>query len=176
MMLDETDRRIVRKLQENARVSFNKLAKELNLSVDTVIKRYNKMKKNKKIKTTITLSTDKLGIRAVDFIFISLKTGSNISSVIDRLSKIEGITNIHSAAGNYDIMVETATPSYRMARETEKKILDMPEVYRIITRIYEIGRGVGTPLSRPWIKSVVMLPPKIAMVNLEDYNNTKDEE
>ncbi|PVX24168.1 MAG: hypothetical protein CW716_10635 [Candidatus Bathyarchaeum sp.] len=170
-MLDETDIRIARKLQENARISFNKLAKELGLSVDTVIKRYNKMKKHGKIKTTIVVSTEKLGIRSVDFIFISLKTGSNIASVIDRLSKIEGITNIHTAAGNYDILVESGVPSYRMARETEKKILEMPEVYRVVTRIYEIGKGVGTPLSRPWIKSVVMLPPRIGILNLEDYQN-----
>jgi DNA-binding Lrp family transcriptional regulator len=156
--MDETDIRIVRKMQENSRISFKTLAKELGLSVDTVIKRFNRLEKSGKIRTTITLSTRKLGIRAIDFYFISLKSGSNISSVIEKLSKIKGVTGIHSASGSYDILIESGSISYSKARVTERKILDIPEVYRLITRIYEIPVDSPTPLSRPWIKSVFMLP------------------
>jgi len=157
--LDETDIRIIRKMQENSRISFHKLAEELDLSVDTVIKHYNKLKKSGKIKPTITLSTEKLGIQAIDFHFISLKTGSDILSVIDRLSKLDGIITIHSAAGNYDILAEATNYDYAKSCEREKKILNMPEVHRLITRIYEVPGNIPYPMCRPWYKPLYMIPP-----------------
>lgn len=154
-MFDETDRRIIRKMQENSRISFKKLAKELGLSVDTVIRRYNNLKKSGKVKASITVNATKTGNTEADWFFISLKPESEMAEVITKISKITGVTSIHSAIGNYDLLVETLNPSYARAREIEKMILDMPEVYRIVTRIYHIPAEANAPmpLSRPWLES-----------------------
>lgn len=156
-MLDETDIRIVRKMQENSRMSFKKLAEELDLSVDTVIRRYNNLKESGKIKVSITVNSGKIGLTESDWHFISLKPESDMAAVIDKLSKIKGVTAIHSAIGNYDLLLETLHPSYVQAREVERKILQMPEIYRVITRIYYIPEIASFPLSRPWLNSFLMI-------------------
>ncbi|PVX23670.1 MAG: hypothetical protein CW691_09990 [Candidatus Bathyarchaeum sp.] len=157
-MFDETDIRIIRKMQANSRISFKKLATELDLSVDTVIRRYRKLKESGKIKAAITINAAKTLNTEADWFFISLKPGSNMEETIVKLSKISGVTSIHSAIGNYDILVETINPSFARGREIEKTILDMPEVYRVITRIYHIPVAEAPiPLSRPWLESWLMV-------------------
>ena len=157
-MFDETDIKIIRKMQENSRISFKKLAGELGLSVDTVIRRYNNLKKNGKIKASITVNASKTGNTESDWFFVTLKPESDMMEVISNISKITGVTAIHSAIGNYDLLVETLNPSFAQAREIEKMILDLPEVYRIVTRIYHIpAKKAPTPLSRPWLKSWLMV-------------------
>jgi DNA-binding Lrp family transcriptional regulator len=151
-MLDETDIKIVRKLQDNSRISFKKLAEELDLSVDTVIRRFNNLKQRGKIRTCITLGAVKARVNESDWHFITLKPETDMLDVINKLSKMKGVVSVHSAIGNYDILVETLNPSFAAAREVEKKILELPEVYRIVTRIYYIPENGPVPLSRPWKK------------------------
>jgi DNA-binding Lrp family transcriptional regulator len=157
-VFDETDIRIIRKMQANSRISFKKLATELDLSVDTVIRRYRKLKESGKIKASITVSAGKTQNTEADWFFISLKPGTNMEMTIVKLSKINGVTSIHSAIGNYDLLVETINPSFSRGREIEKMILDMPEVYRVITRIYHVPVAEAAfPLSRPWLQSWLMV-------------------
>jgi Lrp/AsnC family transcriptional regulator for asnA, asnC and gidA len=157
-MFDETDIRIIRKMQANSRISFKKLAEELGLSVDTVIRRYRKLKENGKVKAAITINAAKTLNTEADWFFVSLKPESNMAKIIAKLSKINGVTSIHSAIGNYDILVETLNPSFARGREIEKTILEMPEVYRVVTRIYHIPvPEAPIPLSRPWLESWLMV-------------------
>ena len=46
MEIDEIDRQIAKILIHNSRISFRKIAKQLNISTKNVIQRYKKLRKN----------------------------------------------------------------------------------------------------------------------------------
>jgi Lrp/AsnC family transcriptional regulator, regulator for asnA, asnC and gidA len=62
MKFDDTDLRIVRNLQRDARTNFADIAKECGVSVDTIIKRFQRMRRNGVIKgTTILIDPRRFG-------------------------------------------------------------------------------------------------------------------
>ena len=63
MKFDETDIRIIRNLQRDARTSFADIAAECGVSVDTIIKRFQRLRKNGVVRgTTILLDPRHFGL------------------------------------------------------------------------------------------------------------------
>jgi DNA-binding Lrp family transcriptional regulator len=96
--IDNIDITILRRLQKNARTKYSDIAKECHVSVDTIIKRYRKLKQRGIIKyTTLLLDPRKFRNEVLANFSIDVKP-QNIENV--RVSKKTG-TNIiqHSHYG-----------------------------------------------------------------------------
>ena len=104
--IDETDKRIVEKLAVNGRISFRKLAKELAISTDTVARRYEKLKRNGKIKVLIQLDTAKIGYHGYATFYIAFVSQSSLISMVENLCKIPDVVLVVQTSGSYDLMVE----------------------------------------------------------------------
>jgi DNA-binding Lrp family transcriptional regulator len=169
--MDETDKKIIEEMRKNSRISFKKLAETLGFSVDTVIRRYRNLIRNREVKASITVSSQKFGIKASVWYFIILKQKSNMSEVVNRLSKIKGILILHTALGDYDLLAETAVTGYSHAVELEKKILKIPGIYRIFASHYLVSTGDDVdfpiPLNRPWKSSWISWISRDKTPNLE---------
>ena len=64
--MDETDLLIIKKLTEDARISFRKIAKELEVSPDTVINRYKALRESEVIRgSTVVIDPKKLGYSGI---------------------------------------------------------------------------------------------------------------
>ena len=64
--MDEIDLFIIKRMTEDARVSFRKIAKEIGVSPDTIISRYKKLQENGVIRgSTVILDPKKIGYKGM---------------------------------------------------------------------------------------------------------------
>ena len=103
--IDEMDKQIIEKLTLNGRIPFCKIAKDIGTSTDTVLKRYQKLKKNGTIKITIQIDPNKIGYQSILDFNIAFASPINSSSVIEELTKIPDITTITKTSGDYDLQL-----------------------------------------------------------------------
>ena len=96
---------IVDKLTQNGRLAFSKVAQEIGVSTDTVIRRYEKLRKNNCIKVSIQINFLELGYQAIMDINIVLINQSETEKVVDKLFKIPGIAYVITVSGDYDLLV-----------------------------------------------------------------------
>ena len=74
MKFDETDIRIIRNLQRDARTNFADIAKECSVSVDTIIKRFQRLRRNGVVRgTTILLDPRHFGLECPASLEISVE-------------------------------------------------------------------------------------------------------
>jgi len=118
--IDETDRMILNMLQDDARVSFRKIAEKQNVSEATIFVRVKKMKEKGIIKKfTITVSPELLGKPLAAFILMNVEP-RKLKSVVEGLDKIKDVYEIHDVTGTYYIIAKIRTEN----RENLAGIID----------------------------------------------------
>jgi len=101
---DKLDMSIIRILSTNARASFTKIAKKLGVSTNTVIQRYNRLKKDALPYSSITLDLRKLGyIGNVEF-RIKVSRQHNSSQVFKEICKVPNVIVAMKCLGTCDIL------------------------------------------------------------------------
>ena len=105
IVLDKKDKRIIEKLGENSRISFRSLSKEMEISQDTLTKRYNKLVENQIIKSVIQINPKMLGYTGFPHFHLSFSSKVKIKQVIDYISSIPDIIHIIVTSGEYDLVV-----------------------------------------------------------------------
>jgi Lrp/AsnC family transcriptional regulator for asnA, asnC and gidA len=112
--LDNLDRQILKKLQEDARQSFQEIARELIVSGGTIHVRYNNMKNAGIIKgTTLKLDREKLGFDICAFVGLNLHNAKDYSIVIKKLQKMPEVVEAHFTTGKYNIFIKILAKSTR---------------------------------------------------------------
>lgn len=106
MQLDDTDREILRILQEDARTPFSEIARRIDMSSATVHDRVNRMKEN----GVITGYHAEIEPKAVGY-DVSAIVGFRVeqgreTTVLDRLSDLDGIQEIHLTTGDWDVIAK----------------------------------------------------------------------
>ena len=101
--LDDIDVSILRNLQKDARTKYSDMAAQCNVSVDTIIKRFRKLR-NKGIITNTTLLLDprKFGEEVIANFSIDIEP-SSVDKVLEFLKKQNGLRFATHAMGEYDI-------------------------------------------------------------------------
>jgi Lrp/AsnC family transcriptional regulator for asnA, asnC and gidA len=104
MQLDDTDREILRILQEDARTPFSEIARRIDMSSATVHDRVNRMK-DEGVITGYHAEVDPkaIGYDVSAVIGFQVEQGRE-DSVLDRLSDIEGVQEIHLTTGDWDVI------------------------------------------------------------------------
>jgi Lrp/AsnC family transcriptional regulator, regulator for asnA, asnC and gidA len=111
-IMDNLDIEIVNILIDNPKTPYMEIAKILNVSDSTIHLRINNMIKEKIILgTSLNLSYEKLGLPITAFIHIKVSCLKYFSEVYESLYIIEGITEIYSLSGDYNIMAKLTTYS-----------------------------------------------------------------
>jgi Lrp/AsnC family transcriptional regulator for asnA, asnC and gidA len=105
MELDETDRAILRLLQEDARMPFSEIAREIDMSSATVHDRVNKLEEEGVIEgyhATVDPKAAGYGISA--FVGIRVEQGGEWDT-LERLRDIDGIQEVHLTTGEWDVVI-----------------------------------------------------------------------
>jgi len=108
-MIDDKDKKIIEELKKNSRNSTKKIASNIKIPRVTVHDRINKLKDSKIIKRfTIDLDYKKIGLPTEVFIFVSFQSNMDISQreLANRISKIQGISEVHIISGEYDLLLK----------------------------------------------------------------------
>jgi Lrp/AsnC family transcriptional regulator for asnA, asnC and gidA len=104
--MDKIDFEIIQILFKDARTPFNRISKQLGVSIDSVFSRYERLKREGIITgSTVVLSSEACGFLGYCDFFIKVKSGSSIKDVFEELRKLK-ISSICQLLGEYDFNVE----------------------------------------------------------------------
>lgn len=149
--LDSLDRQILEKLQQNARQSFQEIARELIVSGGTIHVRYNNLRKAGIIKgTTLILDREKLGFDICAFVGINLHNARDYNRVIEKLSEMPEVVEAHFTTGKYNIFIKILARTTRGLYDfLIERVQEIPEIQSTETLIsLEIPINHRLPVTR----------------------------
>jgi Lrp/AsnC family transcriptional regulator for asnA, asnC and gidA len=142
--IDNINAKLLRMLQNDARTSFKNIAKECNVSLDTIKNRYNILKKNGVIRgSTIVIDPKKMeqGI----LVIIGVQVVQQFSeSVLNMIKKMQGVCVVTKSIGQYDIEAIFLLKDIEQIGITKEKIEEFPQV-----EVANVGIFVDRPLLCP---------------------------
>jgi len=114
MKMDETDLYIIKRMTENARVSFRNIAKELGVSPDTVISRYKTLQEKGVIRgSTVIINPKKIGYHGMATFMIDTSpihilatetTPTDPSLILEKLIQMRNIILATKTVGDHDLL------------------------------------------------------------------------
>lgn len=117
MELDDTDRAILRALQENARTPFSEIARRIEMSSATVHDRVNRMEEAGVIEGYHARVNPKaVGLDLSAIVGLQVKQGSE-QDTLKRLERIPGVKEVHLTTGSWDVMMRVYAEDADSLRE-----------------------------------------------------------
>lgn len=105
--IDNLDRKILGFLQENSRMPFLEIARELKVSGGTIHSRVNKLKEDGIIKgSKVVIDYEKLGYGVTAFIGIKLAKAGSFKDIQSELKAVPQIVEIHYTTGAYSLLAK----------------------------------------------------------------------
>lgn len=114
---DPMNRRIIAKLQEDGRVPYSTIARELGTSEGTIRNRVNQMVAAKVLQIIGVADPIALGNEGYALIAMRLGAGADPRTVSKRFEACEEVTFVLFAAGQYDLVVEVICETHRDLRD-----------------------------------------------------------
>jgi len=124
-LLDEMDRKILEMLIKDARTPYTEIAKKLNVSEATIRKRVGKLIKSGVIKR-FTVEIGESGMKAI--VLVKVRPGHNIPEIARAISNLGDVVKACEVTGEYDIVVEIASPDTVSLNQTIERIRSMEGV------------------------------------------------
>ena len=146
MELDQTDVKILKNLQLNARDSNREIARKTGVSVGTVIARIQKMEQEGIIKGySAILDLEKLGYDLTVITEITVSKGK-LLEVEEEIAKLPNVCAVYDVTGLTDAMVIVKSKNRNEISDFVKSVLAMPFVERtnthvVLTAVKEDYRG-----------------------------------
>jgi Lrp/AsnC family transcriptional regulator for asnA, asnC and gidA len=129
--LDDVDKKILRRLQEDARISFKEIAKEIGTSEATVFVRVKKLQKSGVIKGfRAVVSPQSVGKQVTAFVLVKAEPKS-YPKMLAQLAGFDEICEIHDVTGAYYSILKMRTSTSE-------------QLAQILDRIGEIEGVAGT--------------------------------
>ncbi|MBU2888017.1 Lrp/AsnC family transcriptional regulator [Gilvimarinus agarilyticus] len=107
--IDKTDRKILKILQTNGKITNAKLSEEVGLSPAPTLERVKKLEQAGIIKSYhAELNAEMLGLGVNTFVQVSLKghNKQNIDSFLSRIEKIDEVVECHHITGSGDFILK----------------------------------------------------------------------
>ena len=105
--MDKIDFEIIKILMNDAQTPFTKIAKELDIGVDTVNRRYTRMKNEGIIqKASIVIDIEKCGVKGFVSLLITTQSCSETSKIFEAFAHFRNVVVVTKTIGDSDLMVE----------------------------------------------------------------------
>ncbi|WP_128904599.1 Lrp/AsnC family transcriptional regulator [Halorubrum amylolyticum] len=136
MELDETDREILRILQEDARTPFSEVARRIDMSSATVHDRVNRMEEAGVIEGYhASIDPKAVGYGVGAFVGLRVEQGRE-EDALERLREIDGVREIHLTTGEWDVILKVVAADTDSLRELMfKRVAEMEGFSRSQTMI-----------------------------------------
>jgi DNA-binding Lrp family transcriptional regulator len=133
--IDEVDLRIIDLLQDDSRLSFNKIATKLGISVGTAYNHIKSLEEKGILKGyTVLVDPVKLGYAMTALILIQAE-GAHLSDVESEVAKIDNVVSVYDITGDFDVAVTARFRDRAGLNDFIKKLLATPYVKRTVTNI-----------------------------------------
>jgi DNA-binding Lrp family transcriptional regulator len=130
---DEIDLHIIRELTEDRRISFRAIAKQLGISVDTVARRYQKLKEENIIISRIQINPTKIGYSALAIFYLRIMPQYDVNAVISVIFPTPDVFYIMKCTGDFNVGVMLMVKSIQDMLNTGDRITRIAGVKRIET-------------------------------------------
>jgi Lrp/AsnC family leucine-responsive transcriptional regulator len=149
--LDEHDKKLLRLLQQNNRLTSEELSKIVNLSQSAVQRRINRLRKDKVIEADVSIvSPAAAGIGITCIVDLVLHEGStrSIDKFKDNLLKCSEVAQCYYVTGTYDFVLVVNTRDMAHFEAFSKKyLMDNPNLKHFYTHVVmdkvKVGFGVA---------------------------------
>ena len=133
--IDKLDASLLEELQRDARIGVLELSRRLDVARGTVQARLDRMVTAGVIRNfSADLNLEALGFRVKAYVTVEAKEGQ-IDSVVDPLSQIDEVLEVHSVAAQGDLLCLVAARSNQHLMDVLEKILAVPDIARTSTAI-----------------------------------------
>jgi Lrp/AsnC family transcriptional regulator len=150
-MLDERDRKLLTRLQEDASLPVTQLADEVNLSVSACSRRIQKLEEGGYIARRIAvLDRGRMGVPTT--VFALIKTAHHSDDWIDQfrltISDIPEIVEAHRVTGSFDYILKIVVPQAEFYDVIYKKIVRKISLFDVSASISmeALKSGAGVPV------------------------------
>ena len=134
--IDEIDINIIRALQKDARANFADIAKNCDVSTDTISKRFRKMKKAGIIRgTTILLNPKSFGYDCVASFGIRVDY-PHVEGVVDFIEKIPEVVFCNPSLGRHNIFAIAVLKNVGRLSQVKESIQGHPMVREVAASIW----------------------------------------
>jgi DNA-binding Lrp family transcriptional regulator len=149
-MIDLFDLKILEKLRENGRIPFSMIQREIGVSIDTISRKYQRMRKNGIIKVVVQVSAEKLGYSGTLFARIKLRSRRDTESALHSLLKIQDIFGIVELSGEYNLRIFALIRDIHHLMMMQQKISNIPS-FKEAEIVLERELTDSFPSPRHWI-------------------------
>lgn len=133
--LDEIDCKILKLLQTDSRLSYNKIASKLDISVGTAYNRIKNLEERGIIQGyTAKVDAEKAGYGLTVLILIQAE-GKHLIEVENEISKKENVICVYDITGDFDIAVIARFKDREDLNQFIKATLSIPYVKRTVTNV-----------------------------------------
>jgi Lrp/AsnC family leucine-responsive transcriptional regulator len=147
IQIDSIDKAILLHLQEDSRIAYSDLAERVGLSVGAVHERVKKLERKGAIKRyRIEVDPEALGLKLTAFIAVQLDGNSTCRSVLPELSLLPEVAEVHSVAGEIDVVLKIHTPDTKTLQDLLYRIKCIAGISRLTTRVVLSTELEGRPL------------------------------
>jgi DNA-binding Lrp family transcriptional regulator len=134
--IDEIDVNIIRALQKDARANFADIARNCDVSTDTISKRFRKMKKASIIRgTTILLNPKSFGYDCVASFGIHVDY-PHVEDVVDFIEKIPEVVFCNPSLGRHNIFAIAVLKNVGRLSQVKESIQGHPMVREVAASIW----------------------------------------
>lgn len=133
---NKINQEILTQLLKNPRKPFLKISEALGISSMTVIKRYEKMKKDGIILgTSVILDLSKIGYQGKAFLHVTNADNQNPELIIKTLQQIPNVFLVSEIIGAFDILAMVAFRDLKELKEIVDRIREEPSVEKVETSL-----------------------------------------
>ena len=133
--LNETDKKILKNLLEDARFSSRQIAKNVGVSVGTVLSRIKKMEDDGLIKGyAVILDHEKLGYELTVVTEITVSKG-RLTEMENEIAKIPNVCGVYDVTGLTDAVIIAKFRSREDLGRFTKQLLALPFIERTNTHV-----------------------------------------
>jgi len=133
--MDDIDMKIISLLQEDCRLSFNKIAQKLGISVGTALNRVKSLEDKGVLKGyTAIVDPNKVGYGLTAVILIQAE-GKHLSNVEEEVAKINNVISVYDVTGDFDFVVIARFKDREGLNAFIKHLLTVPYIKRTVTNV-----------------------------------------
>lgn len=134
--MDKTDIEIAKILNNNARISFRRMAAKLDISTKKAINRYKKMK-DLLPNSTITLDLEKLGFIAQAVIHIKISYKNELDEIFEKIVHVKNVIIAIKHYGPFEITVIVPFKSFEQLYKIHNEIAKIDGIKELDIHINE---------------------------------------
>jgi Lrp/AsnC family transcriptional regulator, regulator for asnA, asnC and gidA len=136
---DDIDIKLIGSLSRDARRPFSKIASEIGTSVDTVIRRYERLVKRKVLKTVIQIDPRKIDYQAQAAFYISIQSKGSMEQTVNSLSKIRNVYQLTKTMGDADLFLLALVKDFNEYFALREEIAKQPALKLLRSEVNTIS-------------------------------------